>query len=72
MSRKSSTGAKVKWKWGAHEAHGEIVESFERKVRRTLKGEEVVREGSSEEPAYLIRQKDGDRVLKSHSELSAG
>ena len=39
MSRKFSKGAKVKWKWGAHEAHGEIVESFERKVRRTLKGE---------------------------------
>jgi hypothetical protein len=72
MSHKFSKGAKVKWRWGAHEAHGEIVERFERRVSRTLKGQKVVREGSADEPAYLIRQGDGDRVLKSQSELSAG
>ena len=72
MHAKFSKGAKVKWRWGAHEAHGQIVESFERRVSRTLKGEKVVREANAEEPAYLIRQADGDRVLKSHSELSVG
>ena len=72
MHAKFSKGAKVKWRWGAHEAKGEIVERFERRVTRTLKGERVVREGDAKEPAYLIRQADGDRVLKSHSELSAG
>lgn len=71
MSRSFAKGAKVRWTWGAHEAHGEVVERFERRVSRTLKGDKVVREGSKEEPAYLIRQKDGDRVLKSHSELRA-
>ncbi len=72
MHVKFSKGAKVKWRWGANEAHGEIVESFERRVSRTLKGEKVVRNADVDEPAYLIRQADGDRVLKSHSELSVG
>lgn len=72
MTRHFSKGAKVSWIWGAHEAHGEVLEVFERKVSRTLKGTKVVRDGSAEEPAYLIKQADGYRVLKSHSELRAG
>ncbi len=72
MHAKFSKGAQVKWRWGAHHAQGEIVESFERRVSRTLKGEKVVRNADAKEPAYLIRQADGDQVLKSHSELSAG
>lgn len=71
MTRQFSKGANVSWTWGAHEAHGQVMESFTRKVSRTLKGTKVVREGSDDEPAYLIKQDDGDRVLKSHSELRA-
>ncbi|KKC33360.1 DUF2945 domain-containing protein [Devosia psychrophila] len=65
------TGSKVSWKWGAHTAHGKIVESFTEKVTRTLKGSEVTRGASRKEPAYLIEQDDGDQVLKSRSELTA-
>ena len=65
-------GSKVSWKWGAHEAHGKIVERFTAKVTRTLKGTEVTREASANEPAFLIEQEDGDQVLKSKSELTAG
>ena len=65
-------GSKVSWKWGAQEAHGKIVERFTAKVTRTLKGTEVTREASAKEPAFLIEQEDGDRVLKSKSELTAG
>ena len=65
-------GSKVSWKWGAHEAHGKIVERFTAKVTRTLKGTEVTREASAKEPAFLIEQEDGDQVLKSKSELTAG
>lgn len=72
MTRRFSKGAKVAWTWGAHQAQGEVVEAFTRKVSRTLKGAKVTREGSQDEPAYLIRQEDGDRVLKSHSELRPG
>ena len=31
--------------------------------------ETIKRKASPEEPAHLITQEDGDRVLKSHSEL---
>nr|WP_314262291.1 DUF2945 domain-containing protein [uncultured Devosia sp.] len=65
-------GSKVSWSWGAHTAHGKIVERFTQKVTRTLKGSEVTREASKKEPAYLIEQDDGDKVLKSRSELTAG
>ena len=71
MSRHYSKGAKVSWTWGAHQAHGQIAERFTRKVTRTIKGEKVVREASEDEPAYLILQADGGRVLKSESELHA-
>ncbi|MDB5615085.1 MAG: hypothetical protein JWQ22_2738 [Devosia sp.] len=71
MTKSMRKGTKVSWKWGAHTAHGKIVESFTEKVTRTLKGTEVTREASAEEPAYLIEQDDGDKVLKSRSELTA-
>ena len=64
-------GSKVSWQWGANTAHGKIVERFTTRVTRTLKGTEVSREASRKEPAYLIEQDDGDKVLKSRSELSA-
>ena len=63
-------GSKVSWSWGAHQAHGRIVERFTTRVTRTMQGTKVVREASKDEPAYLIEQEDGDQVLKSGSELS--
>lgn len=65
-------GSKVSWTWGAHEAHGKIIERFTSRVTRTIKGTEVTREASPKEPAYLIEQEDGDHVLKSRSELRSG
>lgn len=65
-------GSKVSWTWGAHEAHGKIIERFTSRVTRTIKGTDVTREASRKEPAYLIEQEDGDHVLKSRSELRAG
>ena len=65
-------GSKVTWTWGEHIAHGKIVDRFTARVKRKLQGVEVVREASKDEPAYLIQQADGDRVLKTASELRAG
>jgi len=62
-------GKKVEWTWGANTAEGKITESFTEDVERTIKGERIKRKASVEEPAYLIEQADGGRVLKSHSEL---
>lgn len=64
-------GQRVRWHWGDAVAHGKIEDSFERRVSRTLKGTRVTRVGTAENPAYLIVQEDGDRVLKRGSELTA-
>jgi len=64
-------GSKVTWSWGKGSATGKIVERFTKKVTRTIKGAEITRDASTAEPAFLIEQDDGDRVLKSKSELTA-
>ena len=73
MSNSNSfrTDQYVQWNWGSGTAKGQIKERFEREVTRTLKGSEVTRDGSGDNPAYLIRQEDGDEVLKLGSELQA-
>ena len=71
MSARFHKGQQVLWKWGAASASGKIEQAFERRVSRTLKGTRVSRVGTKENPAYLIVQDDGDRVLKRGSELTA-
>lgn len=63
------TGTKVEWNWGNGTGKGKITERFTDDVTRTIKGSEITRKATSSEPAYLIEQQDGDRVLKSHSEV---
>ncbi len=63
-------GDTVTWKWGGGTATGTVQESFTERVTRTIKGTEVIRDADADNPAYLIEQDDGDRVLKSESELS--
>lgn len=63
-------GSKVSWTWGNGTAHGKLVDRFERRVQRTLKGTKVVKNGSADNPAVLIEQDDGAKVLKLESELS--
>ena len=73
MSNSNSfqTNQYVEWDWGNGSASGQIEERFEREVTRTLKGSEVTRNGDADNPAYLIKQEDGDKVLKLGSELTA-
>jgi hypothetical protein len=65
-------GDKVHWKWGAGEAEGTITEKSEKTITRKIKGTEVKRKASKDEPAYVVEQKDGDKVVKSGSELKKG
>ncbi|WP_370287346.1 DUF2945 domain-containing protein [Pseudooceanicola nanhaiensis] len=62
-------GTQVKWKWGQGTAEGEVSETFDRKVTRTLDGSEITRNGTRDNPALLIRQDDGSEVLKLSSEV---
>tara|TARA_R100001129_G_C5221203_1_gene219712 strand:+ start:394 stop:624 length:231 start_codon:yes stop_codon:yes gene_type:complete len=61
----------VRWDWGNGTAKGQIKERFEREVTRTLQGSEITKNGTEDNPAYLIRQEDGDEVLKLGSEIEA-
>ncbi len=63
-------GSEVEWKWGRSTAGGKVVQKFTAEVERGIKDRTIRRKASREEPAFLIRQDDGDRVLKSRSELS--
>lgn len=69
MSQRFEIGDKVKWNWGSSEAHGEVRRIDRRKVTRMIKGSEITRNGTQEEPAYDLMQDDGDEVLKSQSEF---
>lgn len=62
-------GSKVRWNWGQGTATGKVAERFERRVSRTIKGKRIARNGTPDNPAYLIEQEDGSRVLKRGSEL---
>ena len=61
----------VQWDWGNGTAKGQIKERFEREVTRTLQGSEITKNGTEDNPAYLINQEDGDEVLKLGSEIEA-
>ncbi len=63
-------GDRVEWNWGDGTGTGTVTERFTDRVTRTLDGSEITRNASSDEPAYLIEQDDGSRVLKSVTELS--
>ena len=71
MSYDIHIGDTVEWNWGGGTGTGTVQERFTSKVTRTIKGSEVTRQASDDEPAYLIEQDDGDQVVKSASELSS-
>ena len=62
-------GTKVRWNWGNGTAQGKVVESYTQKVRKTIKGTEVTRNGETGNKALYIEQEDGNFVLKSESEV---
>lgn len=64
-----SEGTTVVWDWGSGTATGKVDHVYTQKITRTIKGSEVTREADDDCPAYLIKQDDGDEVLKSHSEV---
>lgn len=68
--QKYRSGTAVEWKWGKGKGTGKIAKSFTDDVERTIEGAVIKRKASPEEPAYLVEQEDGGRVLKSHSELT--
>lgn len=66
------TGSPVSWDWGNGTAEGKVQEIYRQKVTREIKGSDVTRNGTEDNPAYLIEQEDGTKVLKLRSELNEG
>lgn len=62
-------GSEVSWKWGSSTASGRVTEIHREKVTRTSKDSEITRNGSDDDPAYVIEQEDGTLVLKLRSEV---
>lgn len=61
---------KVEWEWGTGKAEGKISSRYTQDISKTIKGTKVTRKATEQSPAYEITQEDGDKVLKSHSEVS--
>lgn len=62
-------GTEVSWSWGNGNATGKVTEIHRSKVSRKLGGSQITRNGSDDDPAYLIEQEDGAQVLKLRSEI---
>jgi hypothetical protein len=69
MGKEWAKGQRVRWNWGTGVAYGKIVERFDRHVERTINGAKVSRNGSADNPAYLVALEDGGEALKLGSEL---
>ena len=64
-------GDRVKWKVGGSYGHGTVKSVFEEKTTRKIKGNEVTRNGSKDDPALYIENEkdDSGNVLKLASEV---
>jgi len=67
---KFEPGTAVQWKWYGSLIEGVVEEVFTTRVVRELKGSRIVRNGSPENPAYLVRSDAGNQALKLGSELA--
>lgn len=66
---KIKKGDQVSWKYGNGTGEGTVTEihtiAFEKKVQ----GKAIKRNGTTDEPALLIKQENGHEVVKSASEV---
>lgn len=62
-------GSKIQWKWLGKTISGEVVEVYKEKVTQVIKDKKIVRNGSPENPAYLVKSEAGNLALKLGTEL---
>lgn len=67
---KFRVGAKIQWKWLGRSIQGVVKEVHEKPISKTIKGKSIKRNGSPENPAYLVESSVGNLALKLHTELS--
>jgi len=65
-------GTNVKWDWGDGTAEGKVKKTYTKSITKTIKGNEVTRDGKEGNKALFIEQSDGTNVLKLESEVERG
>jgi hypothetical protein len=63
-------GIKVQWRWMGRFIDGVVRDVYYVSVSRTIKGKNIKRKGSKENPAYLVESSAGNLALKLKSELN--
>lgn len=69
MVQRFAKGSRVAWNWGNGRPEATVVDHSTGRVERTIKGTTQSRNGTEDNPAYVLEQSDGRTVLKLHSEL---
>jgi hypothetical protein len=67
--QKIEVGNEVEWRWGRSKAEGKVARKFTTDVERRIKGKTIKRKADENQPAFLIEQDSGSKVLKSQSEV---
>lgn len=62
-------GDAVQWKWMGNVIKGEVQEVHHVPVSKMIKNKNIKRNGSKENPAYLVKSKAGNLALKLKTEL---
>ena len=63
-------GTIVRCSWVNGSAEGKVEETYSSKITKTIKGNEVMRNGEKDKNALFIIQDVGDYVLKSENEVA--
>lgn len=69
MTSTFDKGDQVRWNWGNGQGEATVTEVHTDRVERTIAGSKQTRNGTDDNPAYVLEQSDGRQVLKLHSEL---
>jgi hypothetical protein len=69
VTKAFAEGDDVKWNWGQGQAEATVKEVHTERIERTIKGSKHTRNGTDDNPAYVLEQSNGQTVLKLHSEL---
>lgn len=62
-------GDSIQWKWMGRIVSGNVKEVYLKPVVKLIKSKTIKRNGSVENPAYLVESKAGNLALKLHTEL---
>ena len=68
MAKTFGKGDDVTWNRGPGQAEGTVKEVHTERVERTIDGKKKTRNGTDDNPAYVLEQSNGQQVLKLHSE----